>query len=242
MDMLSSKKDVEVTPLWQRIFWGSITGVIAIVLLLNGGLGTLQAVSTTTAFPFSIVILISIYGLFKALRMDIGKIDIRSKANMYVQPSTRDSGGWQKRLRNVTVYPRRDNVIKFMNLVVLPAFEDVKAEFVKQGLAVTIDTEKDDDIRIVIDHGDNANFIYRVKAKHYLKPSFTLLDEESAQEDQKYFRAEVYLDDGSKGYDIMGYTKENIMNDIVDQYTSHHYFIQNYEMRSDYDVGSNPND
>ncbi|NHX22267.1 BCCT family transporter, partial [Escherichia coli] len=81
---------VEVTPLWQRIFWGSITGVIAIVLLLNGGLGTLQAVSTTTAFPFSIVILISIYGLFKALRMDIGKIDIRSKANMYVQPSTRD--------------------------------------------------------------------------------------------------------------------------------------------------------
>ncbi|TNK44106.1 hypothetical protein CI641_027060 [Escherichia coli] len=136
MDMLSSKKDVEVTPLWQRIFWGSITGVIAIVLLLNGGLGTLQAVSTTTAFPFSIVILISIYGLFKALRMDIGKIDIRSKANMYVQPSTRDSGGWQKRLRNVTVYPRRDNVIKFMNLVVLPAFEDVKAEFVKQGLAL----------------------------------------------------------------------------------------------------------
>ena len=40
----------------------------------------------------------------------------------------------------------------------------------------------------------------------------------------------------------MGYTKENIMNDIVDQYTSHHYFIQNYEMRSDYEFGSNPNE
>ncbi len=241
MDMLSSKKEVVVTPLWQRIFWGSITGLIAIVLLLNGGLGSLQAVSTMSAFPFSIVILVSIYGLFKALRMDYGKIDIRSKANMYVQPSTRDSGGWQKRLRNVTVYPRRDNVIKFMDLVVVPAFEDVKVEFIKQGLPVTINKEDEGDIRLEIDHGDNANFIYRVKAKHYLKPSFTLLDEESAQEDQKYFRAEVYLDDGSKGYDIMGYTKENIMNDIVDQYTSHHYFIQNFEMRSDYDVGSNPN-
>ena len=242
MDILSSKKDVEMTPLWQRIYWSSITGVIAIVLLLNGGLGTLQAASTMTALPFSLVILVSIYGLLKALRMDFGKIDIRSKANMYVQPSTRDSGGWQKRLRNVTIYPRRDNVVKFMDLVVMPAFEEVKAELEKQGLTVVINTEEDDDIRLEVDHGDNANFVYRVKAKHYLKPSFTLLDEESAQEDQKYFRAEVYLDDGSKGYDIMGYTKENIMNDIVDQYTSHHYFIQNYEMRSDYEFGSNPNE
>ncbi len=242
MDILSSKKDVEMTPLWQRIYWSSITGVIAIVLLLNGGLGTLQAASTMTALPFSLVILVSIYGLLKALRMDFGKIDIRSKANMYVQPSTRDSGGWQKRLRNVTIYPRRDNVVKFMGLVVMPAFEEVKAELEKQGLTVVINTEEDDDIRLEVDHGDNANFVYRVKAKHYLKPSFTLLDEESAQEDQKYFRAEVYLDDGSKGYDIMGYTKENIMNDIVDQYTSHHYFIQNYEMRSDYEFGSNPNE
>ena len=242
MDILSSKKDVEMTPLWQRIYWSSITGVIAIVLLLNGGLGTLQAASTMTALPFSLVILVSIYGLLKALRMDFGKIDIRSKANMYVQPSTRDSGGWQKRLRNVTIYPRRDNVVKFMGLVVMPAFEEVKAELEKQGLTVVINTEEDDDIRLEVDHGDNANFVYRVKAKHYLKPSFTLLDEESAQEDQKYFRAEVYLDDGSKDYDIMGYTKENIMNDIVDQYTSHHYFIQNYEMRSDYEFGSNPNE
>ncbi len=242
MDMLSSKKEIEITPLWQRIYWSSITGLIAIVLLLNGGLGTLQAASTMTALPFSLVILVSIYGLFKALRMDFGKIDTRNKANMYVQPSTRDSGGWQKRLRNVTIYPRRDNVVKFMELVVVPAFEEVKAELEKQGLTVVINTDEDDDINLEVDHGDNANFVYRVKAKHYLKPSFTLLDEESAQEDQKYFRAEVYLDDGSKGYDIMGYTKENIMNDIVDQYTSHHYFIQNYEMRSDYEFGSNPNE
>lgn len=242
MDMLASKKDVAVTPLWQRIFWSSITGLIAIVLLLNGGLGSLQAVSTMSAFPFSIVILISVYGLFKALRMDFGKIDIRNKANMYVQPSTRDSGGWQKRLRNVTVYPRRDNVLRFMELVVVPAFEEVKLEFIKQGLPVNLHLEEEGDISLEIDHGDNANFIYRVKAKHYLKPSFTLLDEESDQENQKYFRAEVYLDDGSKGYDIMGYTKENIMNDIVDQYTSHHYFIQNFEVPSDYDVGSNPNE
>ncbi|MHC5225350.1 BCCT family transporter [Ignatzschineria sp. LJL83] len=242
MDMLSSKPEVEVTPLWQRIFWGSITGVIAVVLLLNGGLSSLQAVSTLTALPFSLVILVSIYGLFKALHMDFGKTDIRSKASMYVQPSTRDSGGWQKRLRNVNIYPRRGNVIKFMELVVIPAFENVKAELEKQGLTVLINTETEGDIFLEVDHADNADFIYRVKAKHYLKPSFTLLDEESAQEDQKYFRAEVYLDDGSKGYDIMGYTKENVMNDIVDQYTSHHYFIQNYEMRSDYEFGSDPKD
>lgn len=247
MDMLASKQGLTDTPLWQRIFWGSITGIIAVVLLINGGLEALQTVSTMSAFPFSIIILLSIFGLFKALRMDYGKIDIRNKAQMYVQPSTIDSGGWQKRLRNLVVYPRRGHVVKFIEAVILPAFEEVKAEFAKQGIKATITQVDDCDVRFEVEHGENANFMYRVKARHYLKPDFghegasTTEGGDDLADDQKYFRAEVYLDDGSKGYDIMGYTKDNISNDIVDQYTSHLYFIQHYEMNSDYDVGSNPN-
>ena len=40
------------TPIWQRVFWVVIQGVIASVLLLAGGLGALQTASITSALPF----------------------------------------------------------------------------------------------------------------------------------------------------------------------------------------------
>lgn len=242
MDMLASKPSKEASPLWQRIFWSSMTGFIALVLMKAGGLGALQTVSTMSAFPFSIIILLAIYGLFKAFRVDYGKSEIRKQAQMYAQPSS-NSGGWERRLRNLVIYPRRDHVSRFISAVVMPSFEEVKEEFHKQGIPATITVTDDCDIRLVVDHGENANFTYRVKARYYLKPDFghredshheddpyTLPEDRGDGEDAYFFRAEVYLDDGSKGYDIMGYSKENISNDIVDQYTSHLYFIQNYQL------------
>jgi choline/glycine/proline betaine transport protein len=50
-----------------RVFWGMSIGLVAGVLLLVGGLGTLQAASTTIAVPFSTVILLMLLGLGKSL-------------------------------------------------------------------------------------------------------------------------------------------------------------------------------
>ena len=44
------------TPL--RVFWCVLEGAIAIVLLLGGGLGALQAASIATGFPFAIVLVL----------------------------------------------------------------------------------------------------------------------------------------------------------------------------------------
>ncbi|SQC26081.1 secondary glycine betaine transporter BetU [Klebsiella pneumoniae] len=54
------------TPVWQRIFWASLMGIVAIALLLAGGLSALQTVTIASALPFSVILLISIYGLFKS--------------------------------------------------------------------------------------------------------------------------------------------------------------------------------
>ncbi len=45
------------TPVAQRIFWCTIEGLVAIALLLGGGLNSLQAASLATGFPFAIVLL-----------------------------------------------------------------------------------------------------------------------------------------------------------------------------------------
>ncbi|WP_431025517.1 BCCT family transporter [Halomonas sp. H5] len=55
----------------QRMFWATVEGLIAIVLLLGGGLSALQAGVTATAIPFSIVMLLMCYSIIKALNGEL---------------------------------------------------------------------------------------------------------------------------------------------------------------------------
>ena len=54
-------------PTPQRIFWASIEGVIAIALLLGGGLVALQAMAVSTGLPFTIVLLVGCVSIVKGL-------------------------------------------------------------------------------------------------------------------------------------------------------------------------------
>ncbi|MGY2461497.1 BCCT family transporter [Vreelandella sulfidaeris] len=55
----------------QRMFWAIVEGLIAIVLLIGGGLTALQAGVTATAIPFSIVLLLMCYSIIKALNGEL---------------------------------------------------------------------------------------------------------------------------------------------------------------------------
>lgn len=61
---------VKETPIWQRVFWVSTEGVVAAVLLLAGGLGALQTATVVSALPFAIIMLIAMFGMIKALRIE----------------------------------------------------------------------------------------------------------------------------------------------------------------------------
>ena len=53
-----------------RIVWGIGQGLVAAVLLVTGGLHTLQTASIVAALPVSVVLLLMIYGLLKSLYQD----------------------------------------------------------------------------------------------------------------------------------------------------------------------------
>ncbi|MGM0825570.1 MAG: BCCT family transporter [Pseudomonadota bacterium] len=55
----------------QRMFWAVVEGLIAIVLLIGGGLTALQAGVTATAIPFSIVMMLMCYSIIKALNGEL---------------------------------------------------------------------------------------------------------------------------------------------------------------------------
>ncbi|MCO5071176.1 MAG: BCCT family transporter [Rhizobiaceae bacterium] len=54
-------------PVPQRVFWAVFEGLVAIVLLLAGGLGALQAAAITTGVPFALVLLAMCVAVWKGL-------------------------------------------------------------------------------------------------------------------------------------------------------------------------------
>lgn len=57
-------------PVPQRVFWAVIEGVVAIALLLGGGLGALQTAVLTTGLPFMLVLLAACFSIVQGLRTE----------------------------------------------------------------------------------------------------------------------------------------------------------------------------
>ena len=69
----------EHPPVKFRIFWGLISGVVAAVLLLAGGLGALQTASIVAGLPIAIILLLMTYGMVKTLHEDFPLPDVEDK-------------------------------------------------------------------------------------------------------------------------------------------------------------------
>ena len=66
IDVIASGGKV-VSPAPQRIFWCTFEGLVAVALILGGGLVALQAMAVSAGFPFAIVLLVSTVSLIKGL-------------------------------------------------------------------------------------------------------------------------------------------------------------------------------
>ena len=69
VDMLTSGGHPN-PPVWQRIFWASTEGMLAIILLLIGGLTALQAGAVSMGLPFCVILLGVVWSLHRDLRAD----------------------------------------------------------------------------------------------------------------------------------------------------------------------------
>ncbi|RRW42903.1 BCCT family transporter [Pseudomonas luteola] len=227
VDMLASG-GLDKTPIWQRVFWASSMGIVAIALLLADGLKALQTATIATALPFTIALLCSMWGLLKALKLDATKRGIRYQALNISRPAPRSAGGWQRRLRNLAMFPRRTHVVRFIGEVVKPACESVAEELRQQSYLVSVKDGDDGRVRIEVGPEENPEFVYEVRPRAYAMPSFVMGDTQSDQnerEDRKYFRADVHLKEGGQDYDVMGWSRDDVIGDILDQYERHMHFL-----------------
>ena len=212
------------TPLWQRMYWVIGVGLIAIILLLAGGLGALQTMTIASAMPFSIVLLMATYGLIKALRVDIAK---RDSLQVSVTPLTGNSDiSWKERLHNIVDYPSESAVSRYIENIAKPACKEVAEELRAQDLEVEVKNEKDR-VSLLVHHGDEVDFIYEIRSRSHLRPEFSQTETPSEEMDENahYYRAEIHLREGGQDYDVMGWSKPAMINDIIDHYHKHMHFL-----------------
>jgi choline/glycine/proline betaine transport protein len=211
------------TPAVQRSIWTVFIGLIAIVLLLAGGLSSLQTAAIASALPFSVALLFAMWGFWKALSQDVKKRDA-----LMMQSNQSFDVSWQDRLGNLLQYPTVRGVEDFQNVVVLPALKSFAEELKQQGLSADVSTVDSNGVaRLEVKHGDEVDFIYSVISGEIVLPNEALLGDGSdvSNEAQTYYRAEVHLREGGQDYDVMGWTRDQLIEDVLGQYERHLHFL-----------------
>ena len=211
------------TPVWRRVYWAATMGIVAIALLVAGGLPSLQTAAIASALPFSIALLFAIWGFAKALRTDSVK-----RLALAVHTAADSEIPWQARLNNLLKYPDRSEVERFQQSTVLPAMNEFAAELSARDIDASVIRDKENDgLALQVLHGDELDFVYSVVAREHPLPHEALVGKamENLRDSDKYWRAEVHLREGGQDYDVMGWTTEQLVNDMLDQYERHLHYL-----------------
>lgn len=217
-----------VTPAWQRVFWASAEGVVAAALLLAGGLSALQTMTIASALPFSIIMIISAVGMWRALVIEgHHHQSLQSQVQSNRLSGTSGRGLWKRRLAGLVNFPNYEEVEEFINTTVLKAFRRVERELAKQDWPAEVHTDAANSrVYIEVIKEDQIDFIYEVRMLRHSLPDYAFPEmvHDPDLEDY-YYRAEVFLRRGGQSYDIYGFDQQDIITDILDQFEKHLHFL-----------------
>lgn len=70
MDMITAGGKMDA-PVLQRVFWCVLAGLVAMALMLGGGMASLQSMTISIGLPFGLVLLLMCIGLYRGLREEL---------------------------------------------------------------------------------------------------------------------------------------------------------------------------
>jgi choline/glycine/proline betaine transport protein len=215
-------------PNWLRIFWSLAIGLLTVGMLMVNGVTALQKTTVIMGLPFSFVIFFVMAGLYKSLRVEDHR---RASSVVNTQPmpvSREDRLNWKQRISRVMHYPGSTHTRKMLDTVCLPAMQEVALELERRGAQVQVnelpplEDERLNHLEMSVALGEEQSFLYQIWPQQYSVPAFTYRARSGKTD---YYRLETFLLEGSQGNDLMDYTKEQIINDILDQYERHLTFL-----------------
>ncbi|MCY1412717.1 L-carnitine/gamma-butyrobetaine antiporter [compost metagenome] len=208
----------EDAPHWLRILWSAVITLVTIGLLFAGNFAAMQTMVVLAGLPFSVVLVVFMFGLYKAMKQDT-QIE-QEQAEL----AARGRRGFSERLSQLDLQPTQAMVQRFMDKQISPALQDAATQLRNLGLEVQSrlgQSRSTMGLRIEMEEGNP--FVYEVCLDGYL--AAPTAGAESSEVRPRFYRAEVYLHNGSQEYDLMGFTPEQITRDVLDQFESHRQLL-----------------
>jgi len=218
-----------------RIFWAVATGLLTVAMLVVGGVPALQNATIIMGLPFAFVMILVMLGLYKALRVEGYRAESRRR-RLPTALSGRSTTGdgdpndrhWRQRLGRAMDFPDRARVDEFVTGVAKPALVEVAHELREQGVDAGTHDDTDGEgtsahVELVADLGDTEPFRYQVWPREMGAPIHRT---RAPRGDNLYWGLEVHLQEGGQGYDVMGYTYTQLIDDVLDQYERHLEFLR----------------
>ncbi len=223
-----------------RIFWAVATGALTLAILGAGEIYALQYATIIIGLPFAFVMIGVMWGLWRALSIEGNMADSRAGSLPAAlsgrsspdptaeddDPRARHHVPWQTRLRRAMDFPDAAKAEDFLASVVTPALEEVATELRSQEVDVVVESVVDElgEPAISLRAGVGVlPFLYSVQRSSAPMPAYG----GSAPRGQStYSRLEVHLRDGGQGYDVMGYSRTQLIDDVLDQYERHLDFLR----------------
>ncbi|PTU74273.1 BCCT family transporter [Pseudomonas mangrovi] len=213
------------TPVWQRVFWATTEGAVAATLLLAGGLDALQTMTIASALPFALIMMLAAVGMWRALVIEgHNQVSLRQQMQGSRLASNAGPGLWKKRLAGLVRFPERSEVEAFINGPVQRSMQRVKRALREEGWPAEVhDDAANNRVYLEVIKDDQLDFIYEIRLIAYAMPAFA--QPRSAEGDEHYYRAEVFLRRGGQSYDIFGYDGQDVISDILDQFEKYLHFL-----------------
>ncbi len=223
IDIISSG-GAENPPVWQRIFWAVSEGAVAATLLVAGGLAALQTAAISSALPLIIVMFLVCYGLMKALHAEPSVRGVRPIATSSV-PVAGGSKAWQSRLKAMLGRFKEGEAQAYLETTARQAMEEVLAQLTTQNILHAGIEAEENLIRLTAGQGEEFDFLYEIKLREYSLPWVAFPELPTKKSERNYWRAEVTLLEGAQQYDVAGYSKEELMSDILTQFENHLHLL-----------------
>ncbi|EGF50268.1 transporter, betaine/carnitine/choline family [Actinomyces sp. oral taxon 170 str. F0386] len=229
---------------WLRIFWAALTGVLTIAMLVAGGIPILQQATIVMALPFSGVLILIMYTLWRSLSTEDTYNQALSLANRNRALGFNGSAAgleqtpWRERLTHTLNSVSPDEAGHAMERRIVPALEAVATELRKENVSAEVFVEGPE----AQDPDDERTFLGRASLVVSSEPASEVGEEQSSsidsfryvvrmvvtpvpaygfavhEADDLTVRLEVRPHSGGQGYDVVDWNSDQVAHDVLDHY------------------------
>lgn len=228
-------------PRWIRVWWAVVTGALTVAMLSVGGIPTLQNATIVMGLPFAMVMVFVMIGLYLALRDDAQRRSSAEQSSRNILTglgvgSEHAGASWQQRIGWLFRRVTDEEAVAYLDRVAQPAFEGLVAQFGDHLSAEVVrgvegipeelrdlpgDGEIKDALRVSIPAEEP--FIYQIIAVEGPLPAY---GGAFTSDEERTTRLEVHVLEGGQDYDVMGYSTDALIHDVLNQFDRHQDYLR----------------